>query len=524
MSKRAHNSKYQSAIWYRGKLFTCASEIYRYGHPDSTVSLATFRTRFGKLAAKGLINDLNIEEAMTLDPKSYHAKHGTRKTIIKIDGKEVCLQTFYENNQDIAAVTYPNFRLRCTHLGDRDSISLSLAMDALMFDKRKWHLWHGGGRYREFTYSGELYPELKGRKFRSISAFLDEINRHDEINLVWSRINYGWTLDRALSIPPAHKSCRTGSIYKIFRLKNGQIYIGLTKNSVDTRWNFHIWNAAKGAKSQLAIAIREDGVNGFEITTLETGIPMENLAMRESYWAEFFDAFGEHGLNKAPTGGLGSPRGHRIIINGEEFSSKKEAAYVISKRNGIAPYVVLSRLNSGKPIPEASDVRTHSKHPDAGSNLFRRWLGLLKRHPKNVTESWMQNYDSFKADVSPVPEKMELVRINKELPWGKGNTEWVSNQEKMERNHGKPVTYEGRQFPTLAAAAKAHGISTYLLKKNNKPKIIKIAQTKKINQEKPCLSKNFLPQSNSILHLVQVLTNRFRTFQLWIEVISIQAN
>lgn len=463
-NKRAHNSKAPQEIRYLEKVFTGPADIYRHGQPVPLVSLETFIARFRRLVANGLLDESNIEEALSLDVEAFRIKFGSRRTYVEIDGKEVNLQSLYDRHCSIAVIPYSNFRTRCLALREKKLLAMSSVMDALKFDAPRWRTWYGGGRRRAFTYYGEEFPEHVGKSFRSISSFLDAIGRYDDRPLIWARLKSGWNLDDALTIPVAYESKRTGSIYKLTRIKTGQIYVGLTVTTVDQRWAIHIRRAMTGTKTRLAAAIREDGPEGFNVTILEDGISdTDLLARRECFWAEQLDAYGEAGLNTAPAGSLGGPRGNSITINGEIFRSMVEAAEVLAQRTGIASHVALTRLNKGLPLPKAHEVRTHSKHPDAGTNLFRRWLGLLKRHSGAIAERWVLSYDAYKADVSPVPEQMELVRIDSDLPWGPGNVQWVSNQVKMERNHGKSVVINGIAFPTLRTAAEAYGIGVSTL-------------------------------------------------------------
>lgn len=465
MNRRPHNSKAPKEIWYLDRVFSGPTSIYRHGQPSPVVPLVTFTTRFRQLVKNGLVNDSSISEALSLDAESYRIKYGSRKTYVELDGIQICLRSFYDQYCGNAVVPYSNFRTRCLALHEKCLLSKDSAIEALTFDSSRWRTWYGGGRYRTFVYSGEEFPEHIGKSFRSISSFLDFIGRHGDRSLIWARLKLGWNLDDALSIAVAHESKRTGSIYKLTRIRTGQIYIGLTVTTVEQRWAIHIRRAMKGSKTRLASAIREDGPDGFSVTVLEDGIfDMDLLARRECFWAEQLNVYGEKGLNTAPAGGLGGPRGHNINIDGETFRSALEAAEVLAERAGIASHVVLSRLNKGLPLPKASEVRIHSKHPDAGTNLFRRWLGLLKRHRESIVESWIHSYDAYKADISPVPEQMELVRINADSPWGPGNIQWVSTKEKIERSHGKSVIVNGQTYPTIKAVAEAHGIGVSTLK------------------------------------------------------------
>ena len=87
-------------------------------------------------------------------------------------------------------------------------------------------------------------------------------------------------------------------IYKITRLKTGEIYIGST-TSFDTRFVNH-YKTALGvgtlASSQLHRTMREDGPEHFTVEILEEDIPKEKLKEKESYYIDFYDSK-NYGLN-----------------------------------------------------------------------------------------------------------------------------------------------------------------------------------------------------------------------------------
>lgn len=86
-------------------------------------------------------------------------------------------------------------------------------------------------------------------------------------------------------------------IYKITRLKTGEIYIGQAVNISD-RWTNHCKSAlgiGNLASSQLHRVMREDGPEQFTWEVLEE-TPKEKLKERESYYIDFYDSK-TYGLN-----------------------------------------------------------------------------------------------------------------------------------------------------------------------------------------------------------------------------------
>lgn len=86
-------------------------------------------------------------------------------------------------------------------------------------------------------------------------------------------------------------------VYKITRLKTGEIYIGQAVN-VSDRWSNHCKSAlgvGTLASSQLHRVMREDGPEQFTWEVLEE-VPKEKLRERESYYIDFYDSK-NYGLN-----------------------------------------------------------------------------------------------------------------------------------------------------------------------------------------------------------------------------------
>jgi hypothetical protein len=254
-----------------------------------------------------------------------------------------------------------------------------------------------------------------------------------------------------------------GSIYIIKRLSTGEVYIGLTVCTAEQRWAFHLQAANGGATTKLARAIREDGEQGFEISVLESGIgDAEVLRQREIYWVDYFDALGPNGLNSLKAGGLGGSKGINTNVDGRQFRSRRDASRTISNETGLPLHVIETRLAKDLPIPTKS--RRHSNHPDAGTEVWRKWLAILRRYPSNVDAAWVDNYDQFKADVGCVDPALHLTRLDNSKPCGPSNFVWLNVQNKVEKIHGKTMECNGISYPSITALAQFHGIGVSTLK------------------------------------------------------------
>lgn len=87
-------------------------------------------------------------------------------------------------------------------------------------------------------------------------------------------------------------------IYKITRLKTGEVYIGKSTNVKD-RWQQHcktVFGAGTIAHSILHTTMQKDGIQNFTFELLEE-VPKDKLTEREKYWIAFYGSK-EYGLNE----------------------------------------------------------------------------------------------------------------------------------------------------------------------------------------------------------------------------------
>lgn len=168
-------------------------------------------------------------------------------------------------------------------------------------------------------------------------------------------------------------------------------------------------------------------------------------------------------MNTRTGGQIGSYDGRSVEWDGRRFRSIASMRRVISRETGLPEHVVESHFRQNKPLP--LKARKHSKHPEAGSPLFRQQLGILKRARKNgdaVDPEWL-DYDRFKADVMSNTGEGQLTRVDERHPWGPGNWTWMSRKAIVERSHGTSIEAFGKSWSTLEQALAEFGIrrSTY---------------------------------------------------------------
>ena len=87
-------------------------------------------------------------------------------------------------------------------------------------------------------------------------------------------------------------------IYKITRLKTGEIYIGKSTD-IKARWQQHtksVFHCGTISHSILHTTMERDGIENFTWELLEE-VPKDRLSEREKYWIEFYDSK-NYGLNE----------------------------------------------------------------------------------------------------------------------------------------------------------------------------------------------------------------------------------
>lgn len=430
------------------------------------VSLQLFLQRINRCIKRdGGVVDQQADDALKMAPELYRKKYGVRKTQVVFEEQVRDLSDLYEHFAD--GVEYSTFRKRIARLADLGMLDEETASDAGSLETSRWIALYGGGRRRKFTYDGELYPEHRGSEFLGTSAFLDAIGRYHDRETIWSRLKSGWELDDALEVPVDDVSSRAGVIYLIKSRVCGRRYVGLTRLTLGQRWLHHTVNARKGASAPLAAAIREYGVENFDIEVLEDGVEPQLLPERERYWIDRLGTLQPVGLNVLSGGGLGSPMGREVEWNGIVYPSLAQAGQLIGRELGLAPHVVITRLAKGEELP--STQRHHSDHPEAGSDLWRRWKSLINavqagRRDGPVSERW-HDYDSFAADVrGGFRPELSLVRLRDCEPWGGGNFKWVSRRECVEKSHGEKLSVDGKEFGSWQSVADTYGVSVSTLK------------------------------------------------------------
>lgn len=322
----------------------------------------------------------------------------------------------------------------------------------------------GAPRRQPFTYSGGAFPELTGRRFPSVAAFCREAKISP--SMVYGRVHGGWSLMKALDTPKVDVGERSGVVYKVTRMRTGEKYVGLTVQSLTSRWAYHVRSAVRRS-SPLANAIREDGSDGFLVEVIEANVVRHELADRERYWIAKLNTLAPNGLNKHPGGATGGGGQRPVEHDGERFVSVIQASEFLASRHNLTPAAAHQRLRKGKPLAAPLKVRrTHGKRV-SGSFLWSRWRAMRNNQHSELGTEW-QEWDRFASDLAHLKRSDRLVRLDTSRPWGPENyaihpgsfidhpkvgtlhwTRWRSLLKSSDRPDGRGLMEEWRDFDTF---------------------------------------------------------------------------
>jgi group I intron endonuclease len=146
-----------------------------------------------------------------------------------------------------------------------------------------------------------------------------------------------------------------GYIYKITNIDNGKSYIGQTTNTVNYRWNQHIYFSKNNSNNYLHRAIRKRGIDRFQVKKLCTAINIQELNHREEYCIRIFNTV--------------RPFGYNIKKGGNNHSICRETKEQISITLGSKLFLVRD-LRSDDIVGEFINQRECSR------NLGVRWTSI----------------------------------------------------------------------------------------------------------------------------------------------------
>jgi hypothetical protein len=287
----------------------------------------------------------------------------------------------------------------------------------------------------EITVFGVKYPNLKE------AARI--LNPHASTSTIARWITEGKTPEEAFGSIP-NPGYANGIIYLITHRDSGKKYVGLTIQTLDRRWRYHIKQALagyiKGAES-LHAAIREFGPYSFEIRAIDRGTTKQDLERKERDWIKRFNTLVPNGFNISRGGVSGGSSGKPTVVDGIRFDSVKKAAHYLAETREISPEAAKGRLRHNR-----IDVKTPAKPGESlvKTPVYKAWSrivhGVLKPNSKEyipgleLHEPWFEFQEFYKDVGNPPINGMAFTRLDKSRGFYPDNCAWLSKSEASKLN------------------------------------------------------------------------------------------
>lgn len=381
------------------------------------VTFRLFSQRLKNAEAKREVTDEFLEDAVRLSVCDFRTKYGTRKSYVIINNNKICINDVFARYRK-TAVSYRNFRVRIrTYISRLEKFDVThderIFTWAATAENKEWSRIIGAGKAQPFRYTGKHFTDFSDRCFCSLYCFLLFADFHERFKLVRSRLKQNWPIDRALLETKKRQSRSTGFVYCITCSVTGKMYIGITSGTVANRFDEHVKEASTNSKRLLARAIKAFGAESFTVKVLDSNVPIDSLGDLEKQYIASLNTLYPSGLNANRGGQVSHTAGRNVEIDGVAYESITQASVVISEStDGVVPsYIVESRIRAGevKLSELIKPCRRMSKHNEAGSALFRRYKGLMRRNV--LCERWT-NYDLFKKDVLAFTS-FDYIKVNR---------------------------------------------------------------------------------------------------------------
>jgi hypothetical protein len=232
------------------------------------------------------------------------------------------------------------------------------------------------------TVQGETYPNME-EAVRALSppASSKTISR-------W--IATGIAPEEAFSRVP-NPGYGDGIVYVVTHVNSGKQYVGITVQTLDRRWEYHLDQARAGHiknKRSLHAAIRKFGADEFAIERIDTGSSKGSLEAKERKWIKKLGTLIPNGFNISTGGTSGGSNSRALTVDGITFPSVKAATAHVAQTRGISLYAAAARIRKGR-----IDVKRPAK---PGQSLvktpaYKAWSRLMHVVMNPKSREYMPN-------------------------------------------------------------------------------------------------------------------------------------
>ncbi len=406
--------------------------------------LSGIKGELGKFKSQSELNKSFIEQSIEVHGQEYdyskfnYVNSGTDGTIVckvhgdfsqtpgnHLKGTTPCHACSIEKKKEFT------FKKKCKEMGVDYYRALKRRQAGLSEEKifSKGYI-RSEREVNQITVFNEIYPNIEEavRKLKP-PASSTTISR-------W--ISEGISAEEAFERIP-NPGYADGIIYLITNTITQLQYVGLTVQTLDRRWRYHVEHAKAGHiknEESLHAAIRKHGENNFKIREIDKGTTKKNLEEKEIKWIRKINTLIPNGYNISAGGVSGGSNKKPTIINGVRFKGVREATEYLSELKGISlsaakKRISCGRINVNKPAKAGESV--------VKTKVYRAWSQIIHgvTNPKSkdfkpdldVIESW-KDFKSFRNDVGePTSNDMAFTRLNKKKGYFPENCVWLTKSE-----------------------------------------------------------------------------------------------
>lgn len=249
-----------------------------------------------------------------------------------------------------------------------------------------------------------------------------------------------------------------GSIYLVTHVTSGKQYVGLTIQTLERRWTYHLEQARAGhikGNDSLHAAIREHGAEAFTMVQIDSGTTKVDLEKKERNWIKVHGTLLPTGYNISTGGVSGGSNRKPVTFDSTQFPSVKAAVEHISHTRGISLHAARARVRFKR-----VDIKTPAKKGESlvKTPAYKAWSRIVHgvSNPKakdyipgvSVYERW-RKFEAFFEDVGQPPKLgMAFTRRDKIKGFFPENCMWLTKSESSKLNaaHMKSIgTLTGRK-------------------------------------------------------------------------------
>jgi predicted GIY-YIG superfamily endonuclease len=297
------------------------------------------------------------------------------------------------------------------------------------------------GYVRNSRKIGEI--KVFGVNYPNLEEAVRRLNPPASSHTIGRWIREGMTPEEAFERIP-NPGYANGVIYLITHTASGKQYVGLTIQTLERRWKYHVEQALAGyikGDESLHYAIRQYGLDAFEIRQIDQGISKENLENKEKQWIKKLRTLVPFGYNISSGGVSGGSNKKTTYIDGIYFESVEKAAEYLSATRNISLCAAKKRISQGR-----VDVKTLAKPGESliKTKAYKTWSRIIHGalNPKSkeyipgleIYAPW-RNFENFLQDVGNPPEQgIAFSRLDKDKGFFPDNCAWLTKSESSKIN------------------------------------------------------------------------------------------